>query len=465
MTRFQIIAVALTIGLNALDGFDVLSISFASPGIAAEWGIDRAALGIVLSMELIGMAIGSIFLGGVADRIGRRPTMLGCLVVMAVGMFMVTTSNGMLGGIVAPLIALIPGVEPDVRLTDLSIWRVITGLGIGGMLAAINAVAAEYSNAKRRDTSVALMSIGYPIGAVVGGMVTAQLLQGNDWRSVFYFGSLVTLLFIPLVYFFIPESVHWLARKQPPGALAKINSTLTRMGHPVVSALPMVSAESRKKSMSDIFRPGLLAITICVTLAYFFHITTFYFILKWVPKIVVDMGFVPSSAASVLVWANVGGATGGAMVGLLAMRFGVKGITIGAMLLSTVMVVLFGRTAPDLVQLSMICAAAGFFTNGAITGMYALFAKAFPTHVRASGTGFAIGLGRGGSVLAPILAGFLFEAGFELKTVAFVMALGSLIAAGVLMLLKLNPEGPEVEAADRRAESDAPITGAVAHGR
>ena len=76
MTRFQIVAVAITIGLNALDGFDVLAISFASPGIAAEWGIDRAALGIVLSMELIGMAVGSIFLGGVADRFGRRPTIL-----------------------------------------------------------------------------------------------------------------------------------------------------------------------------------------------------------------------------------------------------------------------------------------------------------------------------------------------------------------------------------------------------
>ena len=117
MSRLQIVVVAITVALNALDGFDVLSISFASPGIAQEWGIDRAALGIVLSMELIGMAIGSIFLGSVADRIGRRPTILGCLVVMAAGMLMATTVRG---------------------LVDLSIWRVVTGLGIGGMLAAIN---------------------------------------------------------------------------------------------------------------------------------------------------------------------------------------------------------------------------------------------------------------------------------------------------------------------------------------
>src|SRR3954452_6741002 len=91
MSRLQIAAVAITVGLNALDGFDVLSISFASPGIAKEWGIDRAALGIVLSMELIGMALGSVVIGGIADKIGRRPTVLGCLTLMTAGMFMVTT--------------------------------------------------------------------------------------------------------------------------------------------------------------------------------------------------------------------------------------------------------------------------------------------------------------------------------------------------------------------------------------
>ncbi len=129
MSRLQLVVIAITVCLNALDGFDVLSISFASPGIAKEWGIDPGALGIVLSMELIGMAIGSAFIGGVADKIGRRPTILGCLAVMAAGMVGATT----------------------VRRASwtLSIWRVVTGLGIGGMLAAINAVAAEFSNARR----------------------------------------------------------------------------------------------------------------------------------------------------------------------------------------------------------------------------------------------------------------------------------------------------------------------------
>jgi benzoate transport len=437
MSAMQMAIVGITIALNALDGFDVLSISFASPGIAAEWKIARGALGFVLSMELIGMALGSIFLGSLADRIGRRPTVLGCLVVMATGMVMVTTSTGYLGSLVTPLFALF-GVQVDVRLADLSVWRIVTGLGIGGMLAAINAVVAEFSNTRRRDLNVAIMSIGYPVGAAAGGFITSTGLTLVQWRSVFYFGAAVTVTMIPIVFFLMPESVHWLTRKQPVGALERINRTLRRLGHATVAALPEVSADMRKRSTADIFKPGLLATTVLVTAAYFFHITTFYYIVKWVPKIVVDMGFAPSSAGYVLSWLNVGGATGGTVLGLLSMRYSVRGLTIGVMLLSTIAVILFGRAPADLMQLTLICMVAGFCTNASITGMYAIFAKAFPTHVRASGTGFAVGVGRGGSVLAPIIAGFLFAASYSLPTVSLLMGLGSLLAAGVLMNLRVE---------------------------
>jgi MFS family permease len=384
-------------------------------------------------MELIGMAIGSILLGGVADRIGRRPTILRCLLVMVVGMTMATTATG---------------------LVDLSIWRVVTGLGIGGMLAAINAVAAEFSNSRRRHLSVSLMSIGYPVGAAVGGSIAALLLRNYDWRAVFYFGASVTAVLIPIVFLLVPESVHWLARKQPGGALEKVNGALTRMGHAPVTALPEVPAEVRRRSAADIFAPGLVAGTMIVTLAYFFHITTFYFIAKWIPKIVVDLGFAASSAAGVLVWTNVGGALGGALFGLLTQRYGVKPLTIAVLLASTIAVAAFGRAPADLQQLSLICGIAGFCTNSGIVGLYAIIAHVFPTHVRAFGTGFAIGVGRGGSVLAPIIAGFLFASGYSLPTVALLLAVGSLLAAFMLMLLKLESDRP---AEDRYPTGVSPV--------
>jgi len=258
MTAMQMAIVGITIALNALDGFDVLSISFASPGIMAEWQITRVALGFVLSMELIGMAIGSIFLGSLADKIGRRPTVLGCLVVMATGMFMATTSTGILGGLVTPLFSLF-GYDVDTRLADLAVWRIVTGLGIGGMLAAINAVVAEFSNTRRRNLNVAIMSIGYPVGAALGGFITSTGLELAEWRSVFYFGATVTVVMIPTVYFLMPESVHWLARKQPEGALDRINRTLERLGHRTVDALPAVAADVRKRSSGDLFRNSSIA--------------------------------------------------------------------------------------------------------------------------------------------------------------------------------------------------------------
>jgi benzoate transport len=426
MGFLQVIAVAVTIGLNALDGFDVLSSSFASPGIAAEWHIDRSVLGNVLSMDLIGMAIGSILLGAVADKLGRRPTILGCLVVMTLTMFMATTAK---------------------TVEMLSVWRVFTGIGIGGVLAAINAVAAEFSNAKRKNLSVSIMAIGYPIGGVLGGLVVQSLLKTADWRSVFYFGAAMTAVFIPLVLLFVPESVHWLVRKQPTGALEKVNRTLRRMGHEQIATLPPLAAEVRHRSIGDIFGPALLATTLIVTMAYFFHIMTFYFVIKWVPKIVVDMGFAASAAAGVLVWTNVGGATGGALMGLLGMRFGMKPLTILVMVMSTVMVIVLGNTPANLQRWQLTAAACGFFTNAAIVGMYAIFAQAFPTHIRAFGTGFAIGVGRGGSALAPALAGYLFKTGWSLPTVSTTMSIAALLAAGVLSLLKLKPDQSDAEAA------------------
>ena len=437
MSPMQVAVVAITVCLNALDGFDVLSISFASNGIAKEWGIVPGALGIVLSMELIGMAIGSASIGGVADKIGRRPTILGCLVVMATGMVMATTVHTVVG---------------------LSIWRVVTGLGIGGMLAAINAAVAEFSNARRRHLSVSLMSIGYPLGAVFGGMVATRLLRSGDWRLVFYFGAAATTVLIPIVFLAVPESIHWLARKQPAGALDKINRGLARLGHQRVEALPELTAEARGKSISDIFAPGLIAGTVIVTLAYFFHITTFYFIAKWTPRIVNNFGFPASSAAGVLVWVNVGGATGGAIFGLLTQRYSVKSLTIGILLASTVAVAAFGRSPADLQTLSMIGGVAGFCTNAGIVGLYAIIAQVFPTHVRAFGSGFAIGVGRGGAVIAPMIAGFMFQYQYSLPVIAMTLAAGSLFGALVLLMLKMEGDQPAAVQTAPRRTSPAPAS-------
>jgi benzoate transport len=415
MTPRQAIAVGLCVLLNALDGFDVLAISFASPGIAQEWGIERGALGIVLSMEIIGMALGSFALGAVADRFGRRPTVLGCVIIVAAGMFLASTARG---------------------VESLSVYRFLTGIGIGGMLAAINAIAAEFSSNRRRNLAVTLFAAGYPLGAISGGMIATQLLVDGSWRSVFTLGGVLTAACIPLVLWLMPESVSYLVERQPPNALARINDTLRRLGHRAIEALPPLAARLRKNSFVELFSPELARTTVLLTIAYFAHIMTFYYMLKWIPKIVVDMGYVPAAAGGVLVWANVGGATGAILFSVLTQRVGLRSLVIGALLLTAVMVVLFGRSPADLGKLSLLAAGTGFFCNAGIVGLYAMFAQSFPAKIRASGTGFVIGVGRAGAALGPIAAGFLFQAGALLPTVSAIMALGAVVAGVAIVLFR-----------------------------
>ena len=414
MTHAQILVVLVTVGLIAVDGFDVLSISFASPVIAQEWGIDRAALGFVLSMELIGMAVGSILLGGVADWIGRRSTLLACLLVTTVGMALVTTAA---------------------NVYQLSAWRVLTGLGIGGMLATTNAVVAEFSSLKRRELSISMMAAGYPIGAVFGGIAAAFLLSHSNWRAVFGFGAAITAVFIPIIVWKVPESVAWLCERQPARALERVNRSLLKLGYDPITSLPIPAAANRKSAIAELFRPGLALSTVLVTAIYFLQATTLYFILKWVPKIVVDMGFVPSSAAGVLVWANVGGAVGGVVLGLLTQRFALRRLIFWFLVASAAMVAAFGHGQATLTTLSLICMLTGFFTIGSVVGVYSLLANTFPAALRARGSGFAIGISRCGAALAPIIAGLLFRAGFSLQYVALLMGSGSLIAAACLLVL------------------------------
>jgi predicted MFS family arabinose efflux permease len=206
------------------------------------------------------------------------------------------------------------------------------------------------------------------------------------------------------------------------------------MGHQTIEALPDLRADATA-GVSALFSRYLVRTTVLLTAAYFAHIMTFYFILKWIPKIVVDMGFNPSLAGGVLVWANVGGALGSIVLGLLTQRFSTRRLVIGAFAGAAVTVALFGQGQADLTQLALVAGIAGMFTNSAIVGLYALFAQSFSTEVRATGTGFVIGVGRGGAALGPIVAGFMFEANLGLDAVALVMACGSVVAAIALFML------------------------------
>jgi len=434
----QFIVVAIMVALNALDGFDVLSSAFAAPGISKEWGVSREALGVVLSAELVGMGFGSIALGGFADKYGRKPAMLACLVVMAVGMYMAHAAAG---------------------VTELTLWRFITGIGIGGMLAATNAVTAESTSKSGRSLSMAIYVIGYPLGGVIGGFAAQMwLLQVYDWRAVFLFGAVMTALMIPIVMIFVPETTAYLNATRPANALERINRTLATYGKAALSALPSLVEGAPKPKVSEILsNPRLRPVTLMLAFGYMFHTITFYYILKWAVKIVADYppGYTQPEAASVLTYANIGGALGGLIFGFFMKRWGIKAPTILALLLGIAAVTAFGRGFDSIWGWRMAAILAMFFTNAAIVGYYAAFALGFPAHARATGTGFVLGVGRLGAAGSPIIAGYLFKVfgNDDLLVVSFLMGLGS--AAALIMFLLLPIRDADAESAETAAGKPA----------
>ena len=444
MSFRQWMAVAIMVLLNALDGFDVLSSAFAGPGIKAEWHLGPDGLGLVLSMELIGMGVGSVLLGGVADRLGRRPAILACLALMVVGMFGAGTATS------API---------------LSAWRVLTGLGIGGMLAAVNALTHELSNAARRSIAMAVMVIGYPLGAFLGGLIVSVLLAHHGWRVVFMFGGTMTLIMVPLFVLLVPEPPAWLERARPRallgdahprGALARLNRSLAALGHVPLAAMPPAPAIAPRPGIAVLFGPRHRRVTLLVAFAYAAHAMAFYFILKMAPAILSDpqfagLHYTRAEGARALAIANLGGAIGGGTFGWLMHRFGTRRATLGALALSFVMVASFGLGQPTLTAWIVAIAAIACVTNAAIVGFYAVFASLYPPELKATGTGFALTIGRIGAALAPIASGALFARHIPLGLVAVIMACGSLVALFLFVGLptrRTDGHDPDLTGAD-----------------
>ena len=414
MSGLQIFAVALSVALNALDGFDVLAITFAAPGIARDWGIGPAQLGVALSSGLAGMALGSLFIAPFGDRYGRRPLILICLALMAAGMALTATATG---------------------LVSLCVWRVVTGLGIGGMVATINAVAAEFANERRRDFSVAVMTIGYPVGGLIGGFAVADLVEPYGWQSVFVLGGIVTAAFIPLVWFGLPESLEFLGRIGTPAARARIDALLIRMGHPPLQGdLAPPPDKAKGGSFAELLGPRFRALTLILVCAYFLHILTFYFFSGWLPKLMSDVGYSTPDAIRTSALMSLGGVIGGSLLGWAAPRFGLIRLVVLAMIGTSISFVAFGLVS-GLAAVQAMAFVAGVCVFGGIVGLYALLARAFPPELRVTGTGLAIGVGRAGAIVGPLIGGFLIAGGTSIPLSIAIVGTCALGAAALLILL------------------------------
>jgi benzoate transport len=416
MRSRQWLVVAICVGILALDGYDVLSIAFAAPGLTAEWGLSKAALGIILPLELVGMALGSILIGALTDSRGRRPMMLAGLIVLTLGMAAA-------------------GVAPNVYV--LGAARVFTGIGIGGLLATATATSSDYCNDKYRSLAVVLVAGGFAFGVYAGASFLAPLLQLYDWRVTFHLGAVMSLLFLPLVYFFVPETITYLDRKRPEGALEKIQAIMTRLGHKAPQELVNIERrEAEPVGTANLFKPGMVLVTSILIVAYFGNLATYYYFVKWLPTIVADIGHSASEATRVLGVISLGGVIGSIGMSIVSRFVPIRPLMMGSLIFAAAGVASFPYFMDSLQSMKTMGFITGLFIFAGISGFFGLFAVSFPSSLLGSGSGLVLGIGRGGAVLGPMVPGFLFVAGLSLGTVALLMAAGSLMAGISVFWLK-----------------------------
>jgi MFS family permease len=283
------------------------------------------------------------------------------------------------------------------------------------------------------------MSVGYPIGATLGGVAAVYLIQVWGWRSVYIFGALVALLLIPITSLYLPESVAFLLARRPAGALEKVNRVFARWGRPPIESLPSAtfSAETRRQqSVLAIFHPPFLASTLATAFLYFSVMATCYFLLSWTPKLLTDLGLSISGGISGSLLMNIGGTVGCILYGLYASRLGVRRLAVLFTLGLGAMTLVFGFLPANAVLLLVAALALGFFLHTSITVLYVVVPTVFPAAVRVTGTGFSMSMGRVGAVIGPLLAGWLMAAGFDRPVYFAVLAVPMLLAVACLYCVR-----------------------------
>ncbi len=424
MRPIQWVIVAMCVLLNGLDGYDVAAMSFTATRVQDEFGLSGSELGVVISATLIGMAIGSLVMGYLADRIGRRPTILLSVSLSTVGMYLAA-------------------IAPNVLI--LGTVRILTGIGVGGILACVTVITSEYSSRRWRGLAIGLYTAGYGIGATVGGLVAVALQSQYGWRSVFLVGAFISTAGLVALFAVLPESVDFLTTKRPADLRPRLERIARRLNMPAEAADAsyrtasiQIDPETRRTSagIGRLFDPAVRRSTLLVWAAFFTTIFGFYFVNSWTPRLLVNAGMTADQGVTVGIGLALGGAVGSVLYGLLAARFAKERLLLVFLLLSAATVVIFVFLASSIAIAFALGSLVGLLVNGCVAGLYTVTPSLYPAEVRATGVGTALGIGRAGAILAPIIAGVLLDQGWTTVQLYLTVAAVLLVAAVAVYFIR-----------------------------
>jgi AAHS family 4-hydroxybenzoate transporter-like MFS transporter len=419
--RLQYVIVFWLCAFMMIEGYNMQVVPFSASSIIREWHLTKASFGPVISATVIGYMIGSILLGTLGDRLGRKQVIIG-------------------GALIFGLSALAAAFAEN--LTQLLSLRVLAGIGLGGAVSTGIALAAEYTPHRMRATVIGFMYVGYTVGASLGGFLSAALIPAFGWRSVFVVGGLLPLPLCLGLAIVLPESIRLLALKG--GSHERVGAIARRL-RPArdFSGVSSYTAEKTFHSGSlvgELFRDGRAPVTLFLWCASIASFTGHYFLTGWLPTVLSDSGYSISQANIAQGLLQAGGTIGSVLVGLMLDRFGMK-VVFFAFLAATPAVISLGVINHSIALLFVMVTISGMCVFGGRTALNAVSAIIYPTAMRGTGAGWVLGIGRIGSMIGPIVGGILITQGVSRQSLFSLSSMPLLLAGLIMFFLSLRLRG------------------------
>lgn len=424
------------------DGYDLVIYGVALPLLMVEWDLTAVEAGMLASVALFGMMFGAMVLGTISDKIGRKSTILICVIIFS--------GFTVLGGLVN---------DP----TYFGITRFIAGLGIGGLMPNVVALMTEYSPKRIRSTLVAVMFSGYAIGGMSSALLGTLLVGDHGWRIMFYIAG-VPLLLLPFLWKSLPESLFFLVQKSRYSVAQSIMSRINQQSV-TIDVNNFTLNESTKQDVAPLkalFQQNRAFSTIMFWIAFFMCLLMVYALGSWLPKLMLQAGYSLGTSMMFLFALNIGGMIGAIGGGFWADRFHIKPVLTIMFTLGAIALVLLGFNTPTMILYTLI-AVAGAATIGSQILLYTFVAQYYPAFMRSTGMGWASGIGRLGAIIGPVLTGGLLTLNFTHQMNFLMIAIPGVIAAVAIGLvnLKMSVDGRNVVKEAAVTDTDAIISTTV----
>jgi AAHS family 4-hydroxybenzoate transporter-like MFS transporter len=409
-----------------MDGFDVYALGYVAPVIVQEWKVSPAMLGPVFGAANIGVLVGQLSFTMLADRIGRRPVLIGGALFFGVMTFVTARVTS---------------------ISELLIIRFIAGLGLGSIVPNATALVGEFSPRKHRVALITWIGIGFTLGGAIGGFIAAWMIPRFGWRSVFYFGGAIPLVLALLMLVWLPESLKLLVlRGKRPAYVARWLARVNRAA--AIASDPVFVVREQSKPgipVVHLFREGRAAATMLLWIVNFMNLLNLYSLANWLPTVARGAGYSTATAVLVGTTLQVGGTISPFLLARLIVGRGFVPVLTATFGIATVAVALIGQPGLSLPLLVSVVFVAGACVVGGQPSLNALSATFYPTYLRSTGLGWSLGVGRIGSIVGPVTAGWFIAQQWSTHAIFLALAVPAFVSMLFVFLLRWTT----IEAAGR----------------